>query len=56
MKSLSDILREVSQRSIEQWTHTKNRTVILYNSVLERIKEKEIQIRTQMNQKTPRST
>jgi len=40
MNMLTEMLKGVSEKSIEQWAQTKTRTVNLYSSVLERIKEK----------------
>lgn len=40
MEKLSELLKEVSSKSAEQWTSTKTKTLDLYRSVLTRIKEK----------------
>lgn len=40
MQKLSEILNDVSTKSIEQWTETKTKTIDLYRSVLNRIKAK----------------
>lgn len=47
MEKLSEIVRGVSTKGIEQWNDTKSKTVNLYHTVLNRIKEKEIQIKTE---------
>lgn len=48
MEKLSDIIQEVSSKSVEQWATTKTKTIDLYRSVLARIKEKEREIRCRM--------
>lgn len=47
VEKLSEIVRGVSTKGIEQWNDTKSKTVNLYHTVLNRIKEKEIQIKTE---------
>jgi cell fate regulator YaaT (PSP1 superfamily) len=47
VEKLTEIIRGVSTKSIEQWNDTKSKTVNLYHAVLNRIKEKEIQIKTE---------
>jgi cell fate regulator YaaT (PSP1 superfamily) len=47
VEKLNEIIRGVSSKSIEQWNDTKTKTLNLYHSVLNRIKEKEIEIRTE---------
>jgi 7-cyano-7-deazaguanine synthase in queuosine biosynthesis len=47
VEKLAEIIRGVSTKSIEQWNDTKSKTVNLYHTVLNRIKEKEIQIKTE---------
>lgn len=47
---LSEIVKGVSEKSVEQWTEAKSKTINLYNSVLARIKEKEIQIKTEYSE------
>jgi hypothetical protein len=42
-----ETVREVSEKSVEEWGSAKLRTMTLYNSVLNRIKEKEIVIKTE---------
>ena len=37
---LSEIVQGVSEKSVEHWVETKSKTIDLYNSVLNRIKEK----------------
>jgi hypothetical protein len=44
---LTEIVKGVSTKSIEQWKDTKSKTVNLYHFVLNRIKEKEIEIKTE---------
>jgi len=48
MTMLTELLKNVSTKSIEQWTETKTKTMNLYHTVLNRIKEKEIQITISM--------
>jgi hypothetical protein len=38
---------------LEQWNDTKSKTLNLYHTVLNRIKEKEISIRTEYNSSMP---
>jgi hypothetical protein len=40
----------VSEKSVEHWVEAKSKTINLYNSVLARIKEKEIQIKTEYSE------
>lgn len=47
VEKLAEIVRGVSTKSIEQWKDTKTKTLNLYHSVLNRIKEKEIEIKTE---------
>jgi hypothetical protein len=47
VEKLSEIVRGVSSKGIEQWNDTKSKTMSLYHTVLNRIKEKEIQIKTE---------
>lgn len=47
VEKLTEIVRGVSTKSIEQWNDTKSKTINLYHSVLNRIKEKEIEIKTE---------
>jgi len=49
---LVEIVKGVSEKSKEQWVEAKTKTMNLYNSVLTRIKEKEILIRTEHFKKT----
>jgi len=42
MTMLTEVMKVVSEKSLEQWTSTKTKTVNLYNAVLNRIKDKEI--------------
>lgn len=48
MQKISEILSDVSTKSIEQWTETKTKTVDLYRSVLNKIKAKERELRCSM--------
>ena len=41
MEKLSELMKEVGEKSKTQWTETKTKTVDLYQTVLRRIKEKE---------------
>lgn len=58
---MAEIIRGVSTKSLEQWNETKSKTVNLYHIVLNRIKEKEIQIKTEYvsltkkEEKTPKT-
>ena len=47
---LSEIVKGVSEKSVEHWVEAKSKTINLYNSVLARIKEKEIQIKTEYSE------
>lgn len=47
-------MRGVSTKGIEQWNDTKSKTVNLYHTVLNRIKEKEIQIKTEYLPQEPK--
>lgn len=47
VEKLSEIVRGVSSKGMEQWNDTKSKTMNLYHTVLNRIKEKEIQIKTE---------
>lgn len=47
VEKLTRIVKGVSTKSIEQWNDTKTKTISLYQKVLNRIKEKEIEIRTE---------
>lgn len=40
MSKLSELMQEVGEKSAEQWSETKNKTVDLYQMVLRRIKQK----------------
>ena len=44
-EKLSIVMKEMSTKSIEQWTETKTKTMNLYNSIVKRIKEKEVEIK-----------
>lgn len=41
MEKLSEMARNGKEKSVEQWTSTKTKSIDLYKSVLRRIKEKE---------------
>lgn len=47
VEKLTEIVKGVSTKGIEQWNDTKSKTMNLYHTVLNRIKEKEIQIKTE---------
>lgn len=47
LEKLTRIVKGVSTKSIEQWNDTKTKTINLYQKVMNRIKEKEIEIRTE---------
>lgn len=53
VEKLTRIVQGVSTKSLEQWNDTKSKTLNLYHTVLNRIKEKEISIRTEYNANTP---
>lgn len=50
---MTRIIQGVSIKSLEQWNDTKSKTLNLYHTVLNRIKEKEISIRTEYNSSMP---
>ena len=41
MEKMTELMKEVGEKSKTQWTETKTKTVDLYQTVLRRIKEKE---------------
>ena len=41
MEKLSELMKDVGEKGVSQWTETKTKTVDLYQTVLRRIKEKE---------------
>jgi hypothetical protein len=47
VEKITEIVKGVSSKGIEQWNDTKSKTMNLYHTVLNRIKEKEIQIKTE---------
>ncbi len=48
MEKMTEIMKGVSEKSVEQWAETKTKTLDLYNSVINRIKEKEKLLRSQV--------
>lgn len=47
VEKLTRVVQGVSSKSIEQWNDTKTKTINLYQKILNRIKEKEIEIKTE---------
>ena len=41
MEKLPELMKEAGEKSVSQWSETKNKTIDLYQKVLRRIKEKE---------------
>jgi hypothetical protein len=47
VEKLTRVVQGVSSKSMEQWNDTKTKTINLYQKILNRIKEKEIEIKTE---------
>lgn len=48
VEKISEIMKDANEKRVTQWTVAKTRTASLYQTVLNRIKEKEVQIRREM--------